>query len=286
MTLGQALRQSTETLTSHNISEAQLEAEVLLMHVAGLSRAQLYSRLERELPPDQAQGFADLIVRRIQGEPTAYITGHKEFYGHDFEVDPRVLIPRPETELLVEKALEFAKGYTLPPRGISLTMADIGTGCGAIAISLALELPQAKIYATDLSSDALEVARSNCGKHGVEHRIQLLWGDMLHPLPEPVHLMVANLPYVKDAEIAHLSQEITGFEPAMALAGGADGLDRIRQLLAEARRKLRPRGVLLVEIDPRQSQAAIVLVQSCFSTSEARVAKDLGGLDRVVIVAT
>ena len=286
MTISQALGKAIETLESHHISESRLEAEVLLMHALNLSRAQLYSQLKLELSAKEANSFADAINRRIRGEPTAYIVGHKEFFGHDFQVDRRVLIPRPETELLIEKALEFAKGHSACLKDVPLIIADIGTGCGAIAISLALELPQVEIYATDISHKALEVARVNCDKYSVNGQICLLWGDMLDPMTEPVHIIVANLPYVKDAEIEQLSPEIRQFEPRIALAGGADGLDKLRQLLAGAKGKLRPGGAILVEIDPRQSEDVVELAKSCFLTAEVDIAKDLGSFDRVVIVKT
>ena len=286
MTIGQALRRAGETLASRNIDEASLEAEVFVMHVLNFSRVQLYSQLKREISPEQARRLFDLVTRRVQGEPTAYIVGHKEFFGHDFQVDRRVLIPRPETELLVKQALEFAKGRFAYLEDVSLIIADIGTGCGAIAISLALELPQAKIYATDVSHEALEVAKVNCEKHRVDQQVHLLWGDMLDPLLEPVHLIVANLPYVKDAEMEQLSPEIREFEPKIALAGGADGLDKVRRLLAGAEGKLRSGGAIFVEIDPRQSQTVLKLAADCFPTSEVRVTRDLSGLDRVVTVET
>ena len=151
--------------------------------------------------------------------PAAYITGHREFYGLDFAVNSSVLVPRPETELLVEKALELARERSLS------TIADIGTGCGAIAVSLAVNLPQTRIYATDISAPALEVALSNCRKHGVTDRVTLLEGDMLAPLPEPVDLIVANLPYVREPEMTGVNT--LGFEPPLALNGGPDGLDKI-----------------------------------------------------------
>ena len=188
----------------------------------GIDRIQLYLDLDRELSPEKDEAFRQLLERRLSGEPAAYITGHREFYGLDFYVDPRVLIPRPESELLVEKALGLAQEHTLS------TIADVGTGCGAIAISLALKLPQAKIYATDISAPALEVARFNCQKHGVQ-KICLLQGDMLDPLPEPVDLIVANLPYVRESELAGVR-----FEPRLALDGGSDGLGKIRRLCRQA----------------------------------------------------
>ena len=188
MTLKQALSQARAILTASNIEDTSLESELLLRHTLQINRVQLYLDLSRELSPKQEATFWHLVERRQNGEPTAYITGHREFYGHDFYVDSRVLIPRPESELLVEKALQLAQSHPI------FTMADIGTGCGAIAISLALNLPQTKIYATDISASALEVALLNCRKHGVVDRICLLQGDMLEPISEPVDLIIANLP--------------------------------------------------------------------------------------------
>lgn len=286
MTVDQALRRAAETLASHNIDEAPLEAEVFLMHVLNFSRVQLYSQLKRQISPEQARRLFDLVTRRVQGEPTAYIVEHKEFFGHDFQVDRRVLIPRPETELLVEKALVCGRDRLSSLENMPLITADIGTGCAAIAISLALELTGAKIYATDISLEALEVAKVNCEKHGVAGQVHLLWGDMLDPLPEPVHLIVANLPYVKDVEIEQLPPEIRGFEPRIALAGGADGLDKVRRLLAEAKGKLRSGGAIFMEIDPRQSQDVVELAKICFPTSEVHLEKDLSDLDRVATVET
>ena len=165
MTLQQALAHAREILTTNNIEDAPLECELLLRHALRVSRVQLYTDLNHKLSPEQEDTFWHLIKRRLNGEPTAYIAGHREFYGLDFCVDSYVLIPRPESELLVEKALDLAQSRTLS------TIAEIGTGCGAIAISLALNLPQAEIYATDISASALDIALLNCQKHGVASRV-------------------------------------------------------------------------------------------------------------------
>ena len=177
MTLNQALSQAREILTGNNIEDAPLECDLLLRHALKIDRVQLYLDLNHELSPKQGETFWHLIKRRLNGEPNAYIRGHCEFYGLDLYVDTQVLIPRPESELLVEKALFLAQNRTVS------TIAEIGTGCGAIAISLALNLPKAKIYATDISAPALKVALFNCQKHGVADRICLLAGDMLNPCP-------------------------------------------------------------------------------------------------------
>jgi len=273
VTLKQALSQSRGLLAASDIEDAALESELLLRHVLKISRVQLYLDLSRELSPKQEETFWRLVKRRLNGEPTAYITGHREFYGFDFYVAPDVLVPRPESELLVEKALNLAHH-----RNIS-TIAEIGTGCGAIAISLALNLPETKIYATDISAPALKVALFNCQKHGVANRICLLQGDMLDPLPEPVDLIVANLPYVKEAE---LLPALASFEPMLALNGGSEGLEKIRQLCQQAGSKLRPQGCLLLEIGQGQGEAVTSSLCSLFPSARIEVAPDLSGIERAV----
>ncbi len=281
MMLKEALHQASTTLASAAIEDAPLEAELLVMHLLGIDRAQLYCRLQEELPLSDVHALDQLLKRRLGHEPIAYIIGHREFFGNDFYVAPGVLIPRPESELLVEKALEFVS-CRFPQR--DPVIADIGTGCGAIAISLALLLPQAKIYATDVSPRALEIAATNCDRHQIRDRVHLLEGDLLDPLPEPVDIIIANLPYVKDADLSQLSAEIRLFEPSSALAGGEDGLDKVRQLLGQAGRKLRPGSLVLVEIAAGQRQAVAAWARSLFPGARVELAQDLGGWDRVLIV--
>ncbi len=272
MTRKQALGDARRVLADSNIEDTPLECELLLRHTLKTSRVQLYLDLDRELSPEQKEIFWGLVGRRLSGEPTAYVTGHREFYGLDFYVDHRVLIPRPETELLVEKAISLAQDYP------DATIAEIGTGCGAIAVCLALNLPQAEIYATDYSADALEVALFNCQKYGVADRICLLYGNLLAPLPERVDLIVANLPYVKELELL----QVRIFEPLLALDGGSDGLEKIRQLCHQLGSKLHPGGHLLLEIGQGQRTAVTNLLCSCFPSAEIEITPDLGGIDRLV----
>jgi release factor glutamine methyltransferase len=274
LTLKQALSRARDILAKNGIEDAPLECELLLRHVLNLSRAQLYLDLDHELRHKQEEAFWHLIKRRLDGEPTAYITGHREFYGLSFYVDRRVLIPRPESELLVETALGLAQNYPL------FTIAEVGTGSGAIAISLALSLPEAKIYATDISAAALEVALVNCQKHGVVDRVHLLRGNMLAPLPEPVDLIIANLPYVKQSELARMNS--ARFEPRLALDGGSDGIERIRQLCRRLGSKLRPSGFLLLEIGEGQGRAVTTLLHGLFPSGKIEVMPDLSGIERVV----
>ena len=274
MTLKQALSRARGILAGNNIDDAPLECELLLRHALKISRTQLYLDLNRELSPKQEEAFWRLMQRRLNGEPTAYITGHREFYGLDFYVDPRVLIPRPESELLVETALGLAQNHPL------LTIAEIGTGCGAIAISLALGLPEVKIYATDISAAALKVALLNCQKHGVVDRVHLLQGDMLDPLPQPVDLIIANLPYVEESELAPMGP--AKFEPLLALNGGSDGMERIRQLCRQLGSKLRPADYLLLEIGQGQRRTVTAFLHTLFPNGEIEVVPDLSGIDRVI----
>lgn len=271
MSRKQALSHARGILAEKNIEDAPLEGELLLRHVLGIDRTQLYLDLDHELSPKQDEAFRQLLERRLSGEPAAYITGHREFYGLDFYVDRRVLIPRPESELLVEETMSLAQEHTLS------TIAEVGTGSGAIAITLALNLPEARIYATDISAPALEVAQLNCQKHGVIDRVCLLYGNMLDPLPEAVDLIIANLPYVRKSELAGMR-----FEPRLALDGGADGTEKIRQLCRRLEGKLHPGGFLLLEIGQGQGKEVTRLLNTLFPTGKIKLMPDLGGIERVV----
>ncbi len=271
MILKESLCRAREALAAGDIDCAPLEGELLLRQALKLSRVQLYQGLEQRLAPQQEEAFWRLVKRRLNGEPTAYIAGHREFYGLDFLVSPSVLIPRPESELLVERTLSLTQKYKEP------VIADIATGCGAIAISLAIALPQARLYASDISAPALEVALANCRRHGVASRVCLLHGDMLEPLPESVDLIVANLPYVKQSQL-----RAGGFEPLLALDGGRDGLERIRQLCRQVSNRLRSGGCLLLEMGQGQRRAVTTLLGNFLPAAEIEVTPDLGGVDRVL----
>ena len=273
MTLKQTLDQARRVLTSNEIEDAWLEAELLLRHTLMVSRVQLYLDFNRELSPEQEKTFRQLIERRTKGEPSAYITGHREFYDLDFYVDPGVLIPRPESELLVEKAINLAQECAIS------TIADIGTGCGAIAISLAINLPKVKLYATDISAPALEVARLNCQQHKVEDRIRLLQGNMLDPLPEPVDIIIANMPYVKRVEVHTIPLH---FEPPLALDGGRDGLEKIYELCKRVGAKLCSHGYLLLEVGQGQANPVAAFLHSLYPSAQIEVTPDFGGIERVI----
>jgi len=284
VTLREALRQAEARIASHNIPDARVEAELLLMDSLGTQRAELYARLGEPFPSPEGDKFWGLVERRLRREPTAYILRRCEFYGIELYVDPRVLIPRPETELLVETSLAFVEQRFGKDQPCSIV--DVGTGSGAMAIALALHLSQSRICATDFSADAIDVARINCGRHGVEGQVSLLLGDMLEPLSRPVDLVVANLPYVKDADIPQLMPEIRDFEPVAALAGGVDGLDKVRLLLAQAKDHLLPQGSVMLEIGLGQAEEAVSLAKRHFPESKVDLLCDFAGIERVLRIAT
>jgi release factor glutamine methyltransferase len=271
MILKETLVHTRQVLAANDIDDALLESELLLRQTLRLNRVQFYQNLEQRITLEQQDVLQKLVERRLKGEPAAYIRGYREFYGLDFYVNSDVLIPRLETEHLVDKALSLAHNYQKP------LITDIGTGCGNIAISLALNLPWVKIYATDISASALKVARLNCYKHGVCNSIRLLNGDMLEPLPEPVDFIIANLPYVKQSEV-----DTNGFEPVLALNGGIDGLEVIKHLCRQVSGKLRPGGCLLLEIGQGQREVVTSLLNNLFSTTDIEVISDFSGIDRVV----
>jgi len=282
MILSEALQSATQTLLRTRIDDASVEAELLLGHVLRMSKTQLYTEPERALTSAETKRLWRLVRRRLDHEPTAYILGHCEFYGIDFYIDPHTFIPRPETELLLEKAVELARRISHP--GKQITIADIGTGCGAIAISLALALPKAKIYATDISASTLRVAGMNCRRHAVNSQVELLQGNLLEPLPQPVDMIVANLPYIKGCEFKDLSPEIINFEPMLALAGGEDGLDKIQQMLGQMPEKLNYGACFLLEIGQGQGERVTSLTTSYFPQADIELISDLGGIERVVKV--
>jgi len=274
MTLGEVYDQARGLLLAADIEEASLEAEILLRETLKISRARFYSELNSDIGSDQTDYYQYCIDRRLKNEPVAYITGHREFYGLDFHVNNSVLIPRPETELLVESTIELARYYKSP------VIADIGTGSGNIAVSLAKHIPGATILATDISAEALEVASLNCQKHGVADRIRLLHGDTLEPLDKDVDIIVSNLPYVITGDIAVMNT--AGYEPRLALDGGMDGLDTIRKLCAQSKSKLIRSGCLLLEIGQGQDTRVISLLKHLYPAATIERKADFNDIYRVV----
>jgi release factor glutamine methyltransferase len=254
---------------------AALDADVLLAFAIGVTKEQLIAHPETSLADADAARLEALLARRATGEPVAYLRGWTEFYGQRFRVDPRVLIPRPETETLVEEALRVIAGR-------SALVVDVGTGSGAIACSIVLHEPRARVIATDVSSDALAVASQNARELGVAARIEFREGDLLAPITERVDLVCANLPYLRDDETAHLVGERSSlaFEPRAAVVAGADGLDLIRRAVADLPRVLAPGGVALFECDPPQVSSLTRLLDA--AGLRTSVIRDLSGNERVV----
>jgi release factor glutamine methyltransferase len=272
--VGEALRWGVTRLVSAT-DRPRLEVELLLAGVLDRSRIYLLAHPEAALAPDRARAYVDGVERRAAHEPLPYITGRAPFFGLDFAVTPDVLIPRPETELLVEEALAWVGARE------GATGADVGTGSGCIVVSLAYHAPGVRWYATDTSAAALEVARANAAGHGVAPRVTFLHGDLLAPLPEPVDLIVSNPPYVAEGEWETLPPSVRR-EPPAALLSGPEGLDHLGRLLDQARTRLRPGGLVLVEVGEAQGAAALALARDLFPGAAARVLPDLAGKDRVL----
>ncbi|MBS1799687.1 MAG: peptide chain release factor N(5)-glutamine methyltransferase [Acidobacteria bacterium] len=281
MTLQQALQSATNQLAAaaHLADTARRDAETLLMHTASLTRASLLAYPDRELSPAQIAAFESAIARRLRHEPIQYITGTQEFYGLTLAVAPAVLIPRPETEHLVEAVLDHL------PKDRPVTIADIGTGSGAIALALASNLPQAEVIAVDLSPAALAVAQSNARAHSLDTRIRFLLSDLLEALPPEQQtgyfdVIASNPPYVPSGDSPTLHPQVREHEPATALYAGADGLDIYRRLVPEAQRALKPGGLLALEIGHGQRDALAGLLAGWTNVG---FIDDLQGIPRVAI---
>lgn len=281
-TIGPMLRMTERRLANAGIGDARIEADLVWMTALDIDRAELYAHLQDTPSPKQAYDAESLLQRRLNHEPAAYIMGKREFYGLELTVAPGVLIPRPDTETLVEEALGIAARLGRD----ALTIADVGCGSGAIAIALATSLPGAEVYAIDISPRALELAAINAERHEVSQRLHFLQGDLLAPLTGPVDLITANLPYVMSEEIPTLDPEVRLHEPLEALDGGDDGLDIIRQLLADASAHLTDGGALLLEMDPRQIASATRSAEASFPKASIRVIQDLAHRNRVLVLET
>lgn len=276
------LSQGVRCLAAAGIDSARLDAEVLLGHVLAMTREQLVVAAELRLQADQVQRFESLLQRRLNREPVAYITGKQEFWSLDFHVTRDVLIPRPETERLIEVALTLAaeSGSDKP-----LRVLDIGTGSGVIAVSLATELPWAEIVATDVSMAVLEVAQGNAMLNGVADRITFLPGDLFAAIAGDVaafDLIVANPPYIRRAEIATLEPEVSRWEPRGVLDGGVDGLDFYRRIAAETWQFLTPGGALALEIGADMGGEVCAILNQAGRYRDVAVFQDYAGRDRVV----
>lgn len=296
-----ALKDGMAQLRAANIASHTLTAEILLMHALGRDRAWIYSHPEDFLDTAIAEKYFAFIDRRAAGEPTQYITGKQEFWGLGFEVNPSVLIPRPETEHVMEVALA-----RLGERGLKIHMdtgaprdtlfvADVGTGSGCLAVALAHELPHAKVFATDISAEALEVARHNAACHGVSDRVEFLEGDLLRPflenapaadgsaaLPKQFDLIVSNPPYIGRHEESSLAREVRDHEPHAALFGGPTGVELYGRLIGQAAELLRDRGLFVVELGHDSADHVRGIFDSQHGWTNVAITFDLAGIPRVL----
>lgn len=283
MTLAQALHRAEERLRAANIEDPWLEAEVLLRHALGLDRHTLFSRLQEPIEPQQQATYEALVRRRLTHEPTAYIVGRREFYGLDLECTSAALIPRPETELLVEETLRVVHALKMAQKRWEIV--DVGTGNGGVAIALAVNLPDALIVGIDVSREALLLAHRNAERHRVADRARFVQGDLLSPLGQPVDMILANLPYVSTSDWEALPPEIREHEPRTALDGGPEGTALLERLLTQAPNYLRRPGWLLAEIGDEQGQHLRSVAAAHFPEADIEIRQDLADLDRLLVVA-
>lgn len=275
-TIQKVLEFAAQDFKERGFQSPRLEAEILLSHILECPRLKLYTDFDRPLMETERSAYRNAISRRRSGEPAAYIIGKKEFWSMEFEVNPKVLIPRPETEILVEHA-----SMRLEDHGKVL---DLCTGTGCVAIALAKEFPEIQVDAVDISDEACLVAKRNALTHRVSHQINFFVGDLYEPLPpeKGYDLITANPPYVRDLDMENLSTEVK-WEPGLALVAGPDGLDVIRAIVAKARLFLKPGGWLLMEIDPRQTKKIMAIIENPApeNTEHFEIFKDLAGKERI-----
>ena len=284
MTILELLNWSTHCLRDHQIENPRLNAELLLARSLNLNREGLYTHLQDPFREEEKEKFERLIWKRLAGEPLQYILGYQEFWSIHLKVDPRVLIPRPETELLVEQSLSILPAACLKRTPYVL---EIGTGSGAVAISLATEARDVFVVATDVSGEALLLARENAKSAGVLQRIEFVNGDLFSPIrlmpeQEPFDLILSNPPYIDRSQIQNLAREIKDYEPAVALNGGEDGMAFYRGIVSQGPSYLRRGGWLLLEVGEGQGKRVSTMIDEGGSFSRSERIKDLSGIDRVV----
>jgi release factor glutamine methyltransferase len=280
MTISEILKQASATLRTADVPNDLLDAQTLLAHALGCDRTYLIVHFNQQLTEEQQANYETLIARRATGEPLQYITGHQEFFGFDFLVTPAVLIPRPETELIIEETIRLAQLHHWEQPVI----VDAGTGSGCIAVALARELAGAQITATDISADALALARRNAERNGVADRIQFALTDWLDALPNQpfADFIISNPPYVAAHEMPGLQREVREWEPALALTDQADGLNCYRRLLRDAPHRLRAGGYFICEMGYTQATALTALLDAAV-WAEQYLLDDLQGIPRTLV---
>ncbi len=281
-TIGRLLKWTTDFLKQKDSLSPRLDAEVLLATARNCERIELYTAFD-EVPSDEVRtAFRELVRRRADGEPVAYLVGRREFYSLSFRVTSDVLIPRPETELAIVSLLDAVKEYG--PRQRPLVIADVGTGSGIIAVCAAKNIPDSRVIAIDISAKALDVARSNVAHHALEQRIELIESDLFAAVPDQqFDFVVSNPPYVSEAEMRDLRREVAGYEPRLALCGGETGSEIIQRLVPAAALRLQPGGSLIMEVSPMIERRTHEIIQAHGGYAAPRTLKDLAGLARVVV---
>jgi len=285
-TIQKLLSWVTEYFTGKGVDSPRLSAEWLLCYALGLKRIELYTQFNKIVGQEQLSRLHELVKRAGTHEPIAYLTGKKEFYSLEFEITKDCLIPRPETELLVERAIEF-----LRTRNGEQFVCDLCTGCGCVAVAIARNFAGCRIVATDISDAALAITEKNVAKHGLMNRIKLLQGDLFEPVisglgPAKFDLIVCNPPYVSEPDYEKLAPNVKDFEPKSALAAGRDGLDIIKRIIADASQYLKPTGTLMLEIGNEQGPAVRNLLDTAGYFDTVKIEKDYSNLDRLAIAGT
>ncbi len=281
-TIGRLLAWTGDYLRQHGSESPQLEAQLLLAHARRCRRIDLFTAYDEVVSESVRRAFRELVRQRARGAPVAYLTGRREFYALEFRVTPEVLIPRPESELLVLTLVDLARAGALPSR--APTIADVGTGSGILAVCAARHLPNCRVWATDISPGALAVAGDNCARHQVGGRVELFQGDLLSAVPPDVRFdaVLSNPPYVSDAEYAALPRDVRDHEPRLALLSGPTGTEVIARLIPSAAERLRPGGWLLCEVSPMIAAAVQAKVAADGRFTDLRTVPDLAGHPRLV----
>ncbi len=281
-----------DAFTKKDLDSPRIQAEMLMEHVLGCDRLKLYTDPDRPSSPLERNSLRDLVARALKHEPVQYLVGEGKFFGLSFKVDRRVLIPRPSTATIAEEVLQHARatrGAALA-KGEGLLIADVCTGSGCIAIALLKNLTAARAVATDISGDALELAKENAARHGVSERIDFLQGDLVSPLmehpptrgPASIDYLVSNPPYIPDHEWGAVEPNVKDYEPHLALRGGPDGLNFVRPLLERGPRLVKPGGLMLIEVAASHADAAAELMRQSGAFAEVRILRDIDGLPRVI----
>ncbi|RNB82027.1 peptide chain release factor N(5)-glutamine methyltransferase [Brevibacillus fluminis] len=283
-TIREALLRASSFLQEHGCRDPRFEAELLLRHVLDMERASFLASLPDPMPDGAAERFQALCERRAAQEPLQYVIGTQEFFGREFLVRPGVLIPRPETEILIEKVLQYAD--RMWTKESELAAVDIGTGSGAIALTLASERPLWAVSTVDLSTDAIEIARDNAKRLGLGDKVRFLHGDLLEPLllhGEQVDVLVSNPPYIPSSDVLELDREVKEYEPLLALDGGEDGLNCYRRLCEALPAVLKEQALVAFEVGIHQAQDVARLMMASGVIDETAIVPDLAGIDRIVV---